>query len=525
MFGGLSQIALRRVTVLVLSSVFLLNAPLFSQANDTKKGKGSRAQAAHLVEPKLGHARMYFRRHEYRAALLALDGKIDDNEARFIAGESNFRLGNYPEARGYFEQILSHTEDQIERRKAFIRLFDIDLYTKDIPSAINRYVAFGKEFKKTTAQMRYGLGKALFDFGYFDRAAKVLKGVPKNSEYFMRARYILASLDLDHTKPEDSIKYFEQIEALEPVSVEDYTVRQLAILAQGRIYTDLGKEDLAEKAYSRVSLAGEFGEVATIETVRAMLLRASQARRGEGRFHKLSPLRRQIVESASITSALKAIERFRKTHEIDWHRPELLTVMASLYVESKRYEEARLAYQELIGHYRPIYDSLLADEGEAGVWPYFALDIDRDQRTTRKISMISGVPDSLLKNLPEVTKILTLRERIEDGGKKLRDMEERAQNLQLNGAPSTLLAQARARQDAIAAAYNGMVIKKQKALKKSVANVLNRNVAEAEFKRADLVMRKMQDFKKQQRAIHDYQTKKLDAFERSVKEPDAGGSS
>lgn len=475
-----------------------------------------------VMDPRVGHARTHFRRHQYRLALQWLPEDLADRDALWIKAESHFRLKQYKEAGAFFEQLYAESQDTLEKRKAAVRLFDVAISSNDTQDAINRYVAFGKEFKRTPAQMRYVLGKVLYDAGYNDRAEKILRGVTKGSEYYIRARYIVASIGLDKRKAAASAKFFKLIEDAKPVSVEDASVHQLAILAQGRIYVQSGREDLAEKAYMRVSLSSPFGETATIEWARAMIERAERARTGEGRFQKMSPYRRSLVEAAAVESAQRAIARYRDVAEIDWRKPELLTVMASVFVESRRYDEARLAYEELINHFRPIQERLADTTTEYGMLPYFALDFARSRSSRSSLSLVVGVPESMVHEMKDIKDILAVRRRIEEAEENLRVLEDRAAELsqksidQVHGQRMT--------QEAIVIAYNQMVMNKQKKISARIATMLNDTIAEAEFKRAELVISEMRDLKTQQKAITDYQSEKIDRFEKTLQEIDSGGS-
>ncbi len=510
-FGGSNRLKSITVAALLVASVAL----------PTLAKPAPKVEAAPvLLEARLGHARTFFRKHDYRTALLMLGDKIESLDALFIAAESNFRLDQFTAAARYFERIVETTKDPIELRKALIRLFDIDIRNKDVQSAVNRYVAYGKKYKNPPAIMRYSLGKVLFDEGsaadnaeraeeFFKRAATILRGIPKGNEFYMRARYIIAAMELGKKKPAQSVKEFGLIEKLKPVSAEDYSVRELAILAQARILAEAKREDLADQAYARVSLAGEFGETATIEAIRTMLARANEAQLGLGRFAKATPFKKQTVQSDALQKALDSVMRYRKVHEIDWHKPELLTLMSWLYVQTKRYADGRLAYDKLIGHYRPIYDELSKEATDNQVWPFFALDFERDLLAPRNIAMIEGVPAVLMKNVPAIDEIKAMRNKIEADEKKLRNLESRAQEV-ASGLPQ--LQRDRAQQTAIVDAYNAMVQKKQLRIRKEIANNINQCLAEADFDRAALVVHEMRDLKKQQNVVHDFQTKKIEEF-------------
>jgi tetratricopeptide (TPR) repeat protein len=510
-----------RFAVILLLLISSLAAEEGKQESPEPKAEAL-PKASPAVDVWMVHARTYFRRHEYRIALLFLEGKTLGIDGSFIAGESLFRLGKYNEAKVHFENILKESKDPIERRKAFIRIFDITLNLNETQNAIDQYVAFGKQFKRPTARMRYGLGMALYHIGYFDRAVKVLQGIPKGSEFFIRARYILAALGLEKRKPQASAKLFNQIEKLKPVSVEDYTVHQMAILAQLRIYIDLNQSKLAEQTLSRISSAGEVFETATKEFIRAMLNRATMARWGVGPFKKASSFHRDTVETQALELASHAIERYRRSHEIDWRKPELLTLMTSLYVVARRYDEARLAYDELSDHYRPIEAALRSKENNEEVWYYFSLDFNRKGQPHR-YSMIAGVPDSLIRDIPQRNEILRLRDEIEKNEKTLRELE--ASTRLLNISENKELVAARARQDGIVNAYEKMVVNKQRKIGEQVANIVNKSLAEADFKRAELVLTEMRDLKKWHATVSDFQSEKIELFEENVKKLDEGGSS
>jgi hypothetical protein len=135
--------------------------------------------------------------------------------------------------------------------------------------------------------------------------------------------------------------------------------------------------------------------------------------------------------------------------------------------------------------------------------------------------MITGVPSHMVKDVPDVKEILLLRDNIEADEMKLRKLEEDVVSL---SAHDESVRKARAHQTAIINAYNSMVIKKQNRFKKVIADRINDILAEAEFTRAELVVVEMGDLKKQQNAVHDFQSQKIDEFESSLKKLDEGGA-
>lgn len=481
-------------------------------------------QADNSISPELVHARVAFRLRNYHGALRYLIGAPWAIDSQWIKAESLFRLKKFGDAQKAFEEMLGADSDPLEVRKITLRIFDCELLAGDMQAAINRYLAYKKQYTNAPAKMTYGLGKALLDVGYSSKAMSILRAVPKGSEYFMRARYLVATLGLDSRTAKASLKFFRAIENQEIISVEDHAVKQMSILAQARIYAAHGRDFLAEKIYARVALDGDYGEKATAETVRIMLARAKDAQHQEGRFKKASVLSRDIAYDRAIGSAYDALQRFRKVREISFSKPELLALMAHVMVESKRYDEARVAYGELIDHYRPLQKSLADGSIYTNeIWPYFAIDYLRAPSRKSYLPMIGGIPDSLVNNLADLDTILALRDRIEESGRKLRDLdgEIRRRGTKSN---SKALSIARANQQKIQSAYQKMVIKKQKEFRSTMASRLNTMLAEAEYKRGDLALREIQGLKKQMGAARDFQANAIRSFEDKLKKIDEGGS-
>ena len=137
--------------------------------------------------------------------------------------------------------------------------------------------------------MAYTVGKILYDQNLLAEAAELFVKVPKGDEYFMRAAYILAAMKLHKVDIKDSILAFNAIEKSPVIAVEDTWVRDLAILAQGRIFIDAGLIREAEKAYLRVPLTSAFAESASYELIKGLIVRSELATSGLGAFQRTYP--------------------------------------------------------------------------------------------------------------------------------------------------------------------------------------------------------------------------------------------
>lgn len=463
------------------------------------------------------HARIFFRKKNYHAALRALKKATLTADGRWIKAESLFRLGDWALAKPHFLAIATGS-DAIEKRKASIRLFDIAIKQGDLEESSARLVSFQQEFSAPLGRMRYALGKALYDAKDFDQAQKVLLGIKPGNEFYGRARYILATIGLDKKDAETAVKEFNEIEQQKPVSVEDYSIIQMAILAQARLWVDHGREDLAAKTYARIQ-SGPFKEVALSELLRAMLKRAHEAKNAQGRFKDTESSKRGLIARESLDSAAQALMSYRKTQRVSWENPELATLTASLMVETGRYDDARILLDGLMNHFRPLHASLTAEKTPE-LWPLFALNLE-DNNVVRT-RLLPGVPEDLQKGLTGIYEIVALRDRIEAGHQRLSLLLEKAQFL---GEEQTkLLDKAKASQVALEQAYVVMAKKKQAKLAPKLAGIINQHLADAEFLRADLIVREMADVEQQMAAAQQFQNEKIELFETTLKEMDKGSA-
>lgn len=460
-------------------------------------------------------AEVLFTRANYGYVASLLENRQELKETqRFILAESLFRLGRLKEAQASYQGLLSSADEAL-KQKVHARLFQIVLIEDDVKGAINLFNDYKKLYKKTPPMMNYALGKALYDKNYKDQALIVLNLVPKGNEFYIRAQYLIATLTIDKGSLKKSIELYGAIEKEKPISVEDYSIRDMAILAQARIYGDAGREDLAAAAYERVPLTGAYGDSATVELLKTLIMRGEMAFNAEGKYAKLSEATRQRITREAFGRASRAVERYRKNSKIDWQKPELHALMALLYVKSQRYDEGRVAYKELIEHYRPIYENLVETKDNETPWPIFALNFEQPGVPMK--SLFSGVPDRLLKPIDEIQNLLSLKSSIEEKRRHLN-------KLLASGFDNSELEKAKNNQLIIEKKYENLVKARQKNINLLVAQGINEVIAQAEFRRAELAQSEMRDLKIQLEANRNFQTKKNNDFDKDLLELDKGGS-
>lgn len=472
---------------------------------------------ANSSEP-LEHAQILFLRNDYQAVLALLGEDIKDQDGRFLAAESLFRLKRYKEAQNIFKKMLDSEQDTAKRKKIYMRIFECNLFGGDINELLASYNDYKKKFQITPPFMSYALAKTLYDAKKENEAKEFFKLVGPNNPWTMRALYMISAIELSSRSNKELIKSFFQIEGMTPLCVEDFSVRQMAILAQARLYSDENQYDQAKKAYERVLLESSFGKEATAEFIRLMLFRAEHAELGTGEFKNASKDVRSMAREKSLIEAEHAFMRFSRVEEIGYKDPELFILMGRVLLKRGRLSDARMVFNELINHYRPIEKSLR--KGSALIWPSLMLDAHKES-TAPNAPLIAGIRDQYLMPLPGLNELLSFKSKILENEQKLQLL---IYENQLSKIKNKYLEKAKVNQQALKKAYEEYALEKQKEFQKIIADRINKLLAEPEFLRAEIPLIFLRTQRKKENIIRDFQTESIQQFEQRIKKIDQGES-
>ncbi|MCA9507613.1 MAG: hypothetical protein KC505_04230 [Myxococcales bacterium] len=464
------------------------------------------------------YAQILFSRGDYFSTVLLLEKKTNYSlNEQFILAESLFYLGRYAEAESIYKKLVGMFAQ--EASTIHLRFFQIKLLQGDTKNAIHQYNEYKKNHKRTPAVMDYALGKALYDENYENKAIELLNLIPKGNEFYIRAQYLIGASYVDKKDFQKSIEIFSQIGNQPAISTEDYSIKPMALIALARVYVSSDQINLALDTYEKVPLIGPVGETAISELIRTLVLRSEMASLGKGIYAQMNQKERYKIAQQAIGRALSALERYQKTTVIDWRKPKLHTWMAFLYVKSKRYDEGRLAYAQLIEHFRPVYQNLVSQKGQGLIWPSLMLNFSSQKSLVNEI--FPGVPESLLKGVPEIFEIRALKLSIEESHARLNELVALAKK---NRENISELVRAQREQGMLEQEYQLMVKNQQSHINLRVAQLINKVLAQAEFQRAELAQEEMHDLKTQIKSNSEYQTKKINEFERDLSLLDEGGA-
>lgn len=452
-------------------------------------------------------ARMFFNKKDYYASIALLEQQKHDIDNLWLLAESYFHLKQWVKAKPYYEEILLMLKNKQDKKKASLRIFDILLNQHDIEGCIAYYVSLKKDYGNLSGRVHYGLGKSLYDAQYLDHAQKILGNIKKGDDFYARARYILASIDLDHIDKKNSIKAFNAIEKLPIIATEDFAVKEMAILAQARLLADIDNLNLAKKAYQRVSRE-PFLDIAIEELMRLFLAKAKQVAYGLGQFAKIPKKYQNQVKNEFLYNALDIVQSYRKKREITAIKPELETIMAELMIETARYDDARLILGELSSHYLAMKKELLSED----VWPIFSLNHDYHDYLGINI---------LMKNHKLFNNIKKWSVDIKKSRNDLDDLVDKSSLLYPNN-PN--LISAKLKQRNLEESYRQLVLSEQKNLLKDISKQIAGKIAYADYLRALLVKYEMDDHNKQIDSVIQFQSKNIETFEQMLKKIEKGSA-
>lgn len=428
------------------------------------------------LEYSINHAREMFRLGKYNQTIALLGPDISSYEAKWLKAESLLALREYKSARDIYKLLFDiHGEHNQSKKLAALRIIECDLQLRDVSAALSAYNYYQDSYKSVPDFINYGLAKLLFDYKYYQNAVNILRKIDLNSVYGMRAHYILGAIQLDNWSNTEAVEHFTRTAAMTPMSVEDFTVLDAARMARARIYSDAHDFLSALKAYNEVPKSSAYAEQATQELAAVMLFWAD------------SLVNKKYLTKDAIGFALAAMERYQNNKPLNLQDPELAIQMGRLYTKTGRYQEAKIALNNLIGY----YNKLLS---EPQSWSY------------------QDLPRRLKAKLPDLSPLFALKNRLDIISAQLITLKERNADISELAKYQKILELEY--QELLRLAHNN--------ISQDFAPIINKIIAEAQFRLGETSMQEMQDLRKQLDAVGKFQTEKIMNFEKNMAE--IGGS-
>jgi tetratricopeptide (TPR) repeat protein len=244
-------------------------------------------QPTYEVQSRLNDGQVaYFLQDYLKASILFFDIVEDPRyrkelaykEALFYLADSLYQNRNYVAARKYFSEVMNDASSKYYAQ-SLAKIVSIALVTghhEEVDQAYLRLAQRGSGF--ISPEIQYLYAKSLFERKELERAATAFSAVAATSPYFFQARSFLGATHALRGKYEDAARVFQEILVLNPeaykaleesdtkrVVAQNRKIMELARLALGRLYHDLGDIDRAVAVYQDVDRKSESFPEALLE--------------------------------------------------------------------------------------------------------------------------------------------------------------------------------------------------------------------------------------------------------------------
>ncbi len=297
-----------------------------------------------------------------RAAILLFDlveakdlqARAGYDDAVFTLAESLFALKMRYGARTYYRQLAERNNPRY-REQSIVRLIELagllDNY-EGLDEYYRRYEEMAKGDIRPT--VRYARGKLLLRRGRFAEADAELVLVPATDPYGVRALYLRAVGLIKQGQLEDAVARFTEASRTPPVSPEDKQVIELAHMARGRLYFEMGMLAESADAYQDINTDSQHFSEMLYEVAWTFV------KRGQG--YKDDPAR----ADSEFNKALQALELLLISNTNKRLESEVRILRGNLLMRLGKFEEATAAFEEVVGDYSPTLKSLEAQMAQTG---------------------------------------------------------------------------------------------------------------------------------------------------------------
>jgi hypothetical protein len=260
------------------------------------------------------------------------------DDARYLLADSLFETRNYTLARGYFEEIVSDN-DATWSLDATRRLLEIAL-------ALNEYERLDELFAAmqqragalATPEISYVRGKSYYQQERDDEALAAMSAVPPDHRLYNKAQYFVGVTLARLARYEESLAAFTALgerltEAADP---SDNELRDLTLLAVGRLHYEIDQWAQARMAYESVASDSQHYDIAIYE------LAWTQIRQG------------------SIREAIRTLELLEVVAVNARYGSEAALLRGDLYMRLDRYDAAVGLFENVADRFAPAEAELQA---------------------------------------------------------------------------------------------------------------------------------------------------------------------
>lgn len=254
--------------------------------------------------------------------------------AQLELSRSLYENGYYRLSQQYLIELLRNGRGN-ERTEGVLLLLQVAQKTGDW-TEVNAALTDVTDFTQHPSYL-YIMGRAMFLQGDNELARKCLSALRTNDEWHVKAQYLLGVLDTIAGDYPAALAQFAAVESSRIEFRKSAQIRELAILAQARLYYEQGMWSEARAAYQKISDKSVYFPTALYEMAWTLL------------------------RAEDYAMAQQSFELLLLSYPNDSHALETRRLLADIKRELGQYDEAVTSYQTLVNEFDPIMTKMEAE--------------------------------------------------------------------------------------------------------------------------------------------------------------------
>ena len=350
------------------------------------------------------------------------------HDSDWYLAECTFELGNLLVAEGAYRAIVdkgpSHPYfvDAVRRNLEVYALLDNEAA---FTAFYARWIVSGKV--RTTDIVNYTLAKAFARRKEFARAKSMFEAIAPTSPWYTRARYQLGVLMIGEANLKQAVSEFQKVEVAPVADKDQKRVQDLAVLALGRLFYELGDFPQASSYYGRIDKnSPEFAEK-LYEAVWSYVKQGGAAEAERSGSERDSQAAVADAATARWQDALGQVDNFLLAFPEHRYTSQLRILQGHLHMKLRSYDAARGSYEDVVAAYTPVAARLdELGQGTAEAQRFI-------QRLLRDSAGTSGLPAYAIEMLlarPDVARATGVYLETLQQKQELADAERRVAELQ-----------------------------------------------------------------------------------------------
>jgi tetratricopeptide (TPR) repeat protein len=302
------------------------------------------------LEDRFGKGELEFLLQDYVAASVLLYDVVLNPQFRpsrhyldgvYYLGESLYRQKDYLGAKRFLRDVIEAGASGDHFVEALSSYLDIAARTGDFRD-LDHYTVLAQSTGRLPSSVRYLLAKALYGRTDLDRkdrlkrAIEAFSQVPPGNPFSLMAQYFVGVCRVEQGEYAQARDLFAQIVRVPATTATDRQVRELSLLAIGRLEYEQGKYSEALDAYQEIpETSGVF-------------------------YEALYEIAWSYVRKGEFENARKAVELILLGAPEDTLTPQANILKAHLLSKLGKYQEAQEAFAAVVAKYAPVRDQVEA---------------------------------------------------------------------------------------------------------------------------------------------------------------------